>query len=71
MADHERSFYLFLSSVFYVGLPVPGSLPLILDSHSPRSTLDASLPELLTEEDQQLLNEFFVKKPSSKEFRAE
>lgn len=52
MADHERSFYLFLSSVFYVGLLVPGSLPPILDSHSPRSTLDGFLPELLTEEDQ-------------------
>lgn len=45
-----------------------GSLPPVLVSQSPlQSMLNASLTELLTEEDQQLLDEFFVRETSAKE----
>lgn len=43
-----------------VSLPSSAAIP-------PQSALDSSLPELLTEEDQQLLDEFFVREPSSTE----
>lgn len=51
-----RNTYLLTTILFLLWRAIPSKL-----------TLNTPLPELLTEEDQQLLDEFFVRKPSTKE----